>query len=977
MLNKTLLNRELVVVMAIALLSLGAIDGMAFSTHPAAPVPCATAPPAVNLTGSINGVTYDCGTEVHVKGITTISSGHLRFLNTTVVFDGPYTLRVGNNAKLTINNSILQPKTADDAGFRWGFEAQTGSKVEIFRSTIEGLTGVIVSTRDFKATDLSVDGTTDTAFRLAGGRAVLNRVLINDAPSAFTLRSNAEVLANNLTVGNTNVAGFDVQGSWFNATDVVLTTVANPLLVTAGGKVRLDNITLQGTATQATVGTQSSRLDLYGTVPAWSRESFTFLDDTGAARTGRIPVVLVLDEASVDPIPGATVEFRRAAAEAPFATVTTAANGETRPVRVLDRVLNKTEVTEHPNPTLVVRKAHNGGALIPHIGTPWHWTVFLPTTPDTTPPEWEDATPLSANPFTWNATAHLSWDAATDGEDATHAVSHYALYRFPTTGTSGFVRNVFGLSTYEPLGEAGPVTYRVKPVDLSGNVPSAFSNPVAVTSDPDPPWLNVTRLAKAGPDSNWFNATSVTQWANATDNMSGIRSVVVKLPGSNSFVTPPNPITITAIGTSTFVYRLEDNAGHKRDVVVTTGIDRSDPETGPSIAPAAPNGNNGWYKTNPTLKVAGSDTGSGIFQTRYRLGTGAWTPFTTTTNISTPGQHILFLEVKDHAGNADVSQAALKIDSAVPTLTATWTGTIGEGEWYRSPVKVNLTATDIGSGVSERGYRTPTIPWTRTDTEIVFDRNHNTNIEFRAVDQAGNAVTTPAKSLRVDLDAPIPAVLELVPRTSEAGKARLDWSKAPPVDAMSGIARLELVTSIDNQNFEKILTLPVTANQTDVPNQIAPKQWYRLRAVDHAGWTEDSNSIALAAPSTATHLSTKGKPPVFTGPTTIHADPLDPENVTSVSFFLDGVLQKASATPPYSITIDPSALSSGEHNVQMVIAHSNGLVQQETRLFEVRNDYASRLQEHPLSVPLIGGLGLLGTLLGSVGLVRARRWRLA
>ncbi|HEX9817174.1 MAG TPA: Ig-like domain-containing protein [Candidatus Thermoplasmatota archaeon] len=975
MLNKSLLNRELVVVMAIAFMSLGAIDGMASSTTPDAPTfPACATTPAVNLTGSISGVTYDCGTEVHVKGITTISSGHLRFLNTTVVFDGPYTLRVGNNAKLTINNSVLQPNTTAD---RWGLEAQTGSKVEIVRSTIEGLTGVVVSTRDFKATDLTVDGTTHTAFSLAGGRAVLNRVAINDAPSAFTLRSNAEVLANNLTVGNTNVAGFDVQGSWFNATDVLLTTVANPLLVTAGGKVRLDNITLQGTATQATVGTQSSRLDLYGTVPAWSVASFTFLDDTGLVNMGRIPTIRVVDEAQGVPVVDATVEVRRIPSEAPFATATTDSQGYTTPIRVLDRTLNLTLDTVQPEPTLFVKKAHNSGSLVPLMHSQWDWVVELPTVPDNTPPSWATETPLAANPYTWNGTALITWAAATDPGTATNAVSHYALYRFPTTGTSGFVRNVYGLSTYEPLGEAGPVTYRVKPVDLSGNLPSAFSNPVAVTSDPDPPWLNVTRLASAGPDPNWFNATSVTQWANATDNMSGIRSVVVKLPGSNSFVTPPNPITITTIGTSTFVYRLEDNAGHELEVVVTTGIDRSDPETGPAITPAAPNGNNGWYNTNPTLTVAGSDTGSGIFQTRYRLGQGPWTPFTTTTNISTPGQHILFLEVKDHAGNADVSQAALKIDSAVPTLTATWTGTIGEGEWYRSPVKVNLTATDLGSGVAERGYRTPTIPWTRTDTEIVFDRNHNTNIEFRAVDQAGNAVTTPAKSLRVDLDAPLPAVLELVPRTSDTAKAQLDWSKAPPVDAMSGIARLELLTSIDNQNYEKILTLPATANQTTVPTQIAPKQWYLLRAVDHAGWTEDSNPIALAAPSAATLLSANDKPPVFNGPTTIHADPVDPENVTSVSFFLDGVLQKAVATPPYSITIDPSALSSGEHNVQMVIAHANGLVQQETRVFEVRNDYVSRLQEHPLSVPLIGGIGLLGTLLGSVGLVRARRWRLA
>jgi hypothetical protein len=190
------------------------------------------------------------------------------------------------------------------------------------------------------------------------------------------------------------------------------------------------------------------------------------------------------------------------------------------------------------------------------------------------------------------------------------------------------------------------------------------------------------------------------------------------------------------------------------------------PTTTHELDPAAPSGNDGWYKGAVRITLDGEDEagGSGVEQIMYRIDGGAPQGYGGPFNYTTEGEHTLEYRSIDGAGNAETYKPiTLKVDTNAPTTTSAVTpgAALGGEGWYDSAVTVRLDAADgAGSGAEATEYRLDgAVDWTEYDEPIAIDEAGVHAIEYRSIDVAGNREATKSLSLKVDETAPATTLL--------------------------------------------------------------------------------------------------------------------------------------------------------------------------------------------------------------------------
>lgn len=194
--------------------------------------------------------------------------------------------------------------------------------------------------------------------------------------------------------------------------------------------------------------------------------------------------------------------------------------------------------------------------------------------------------------------------------------------------------------------------------------------------------------------------------------------------------------------------------------------DNKAPTTTATLNPAAPNGNDGWYKGAVRVTLAGVDEqgGSGVEQIMYRIDGGAPQSYTGAFNYTTEGSHTLEYRSVDGAGNAETYKPlTLKVDTKAPTTsTQVVPGLpLGGDGWYDSAVRVRLSAADgPGSGIAPEGteYSLDGGDWTAYDEPIEIKTAGVHTLQYRSGDVAGNDETAKALTLKVDETAPTTAI---------------------------------------------------------------------------------------------------------------------------------------------------------------------------------------------------------------------------
>ena len=102
------------------------------------------------------------------------------------------------------------------------------------------------------------------------------------------------------------------------------------------------------------------------------------------------------------------------------------------------------------------------------------------------------------------------------------------------------------------------------------------------------------------------------------------------------------------------------------------------PQTSAAVTPAAPDGQNGWYKTAPTITLSASDNCSGVSATEYSTDGGAtWQSYNAPFVFSAEGTTTILYRSVDRATNSETPQSVtLKIDTSAPVLTLTATPSV-------------------------------------------------------------------------------------------------------------------------------------------------------------------------------------------------------------------------------------------------------------------------------------------------------------
>jgi hypothetical protein len=170
----------------------------------------------------------------------------------------------------------------------------------------------------------------------------------------------------------------------------------------------------------------------------------------------------------------------------------------------------------------------------------------------------------------------------------------------------------------------------------------------------------------------------------------------------------PGPYLVKAELGADVLYTCTANVSAGSVTTADAAPETTAPASVAALAPAAPNGFNGWYTTDVTVTLGATDDCSGVAATEYSLDGGAtWTPYTGAFIINTEGTTAVLFRSTDRAGNVETAQTVtVKLDKTAPTLSLSANPTV---IWPPHGQTVNVTlhgeARREGDDLDGRLYR--------------------------------------------------------------------------------------------------------------------------------------------------------------------------------------------------------------------------------------------------------------------------------
>ena len=207
-----------------------------------------------------------------------------------------------------------------------------------------------------------------------------------------------------------------------------------------------------------------------------------------------------------------------------------------------------------------------------------------------------------------------------------------------------------------------------------------------------------------GPSSSFYPSTFQTR---CSLDPAIVPGSFFTLPGVNCSLS-----SVTSEGHHTIYAASEDYTGNVEQVTsVGFGIDETAPVTSIALGPSAPDGSNGWYRSDVVVGAQGFDPGgSGVAATRCTVdpasvpssftdlpGSCSWP-----TTVSSDGQHAAYAASQDVAGNKETlggGPRTFKIDQTAPTDSPLLSGTQGSNGWWTTDVSLAWFWSDATSGV--------------------------------------------------------------------------------------------------------------------------------------------------------------------------------------------------------------------------------------------------------------------------------------
>lgn len=298
-------------------------------------------------------------------------------------------------------------------------------------------------------------------------------------------------------------------------------------------------------------------------------------------------------------------------------------------------------------------------------------------------------------------------------------------------------------------------------VDVAGNVQAIQSLPIPLDATPPTTAYQYDPNTIVG-DNGWYRSP-ITITLIPTDLVSGVSHTQYRI--NNGGWTTGTQFVLSEEGEHTVEFYSTDVAGNVEiPYPVVLKID--------SMAPAAPppptTTPGGWTSQNDFGFIwSKPNDRSGIAGAYYKIGSpptanldGTYTDLQIVSGIELPheGSFDLYVWLRDGAGNVDYTRHtrvanAFRFDATAPATTAAFAGVPGDNGWFRSPVTVTLTVSDVLAGPGAIFYRVNHGSW-QTGSTVLLSQDDKHTLIYYATDLAGNVETTHTATIRVDTTAP-------------------------------------------------------------------------------------------------------------------------------------------------------------------------------------------------------------------------------
>ncbi|MDI6791644.1 MAG: fibronectin type III domain-containing protein, partial [bacterium] len=369
-----------------------------------------------------------------------------------------------------------------------------------------------------------------------------------------------------------------------------------------------------------------------------------------------------------------------------------------------------------------------------------------------------------------------------------------------------------------------------------------------INLDNTPP---ATTLNISGPQYGSY-ITSATQFSlAATDTGAGVASTRYRIDAGSWTSYPGISFSLTASGTHTIYYQSTDYSGNTEDTKsLAVYLDQTPPQTSLNISGPQ----YGSYVTSAAqFSLAATDTGAGMASTRYRIDDGSWTSYPGVSfSLTASGTHTIYYQSTDHLGNTeDTKSLAVYLDNTPPVTT----DDVPPG-WSNTPVTINFSPADTGSGVATTHYSTDGISW-NTGIQVSLTASGIYTIRYYSTDHLGNQEQIHQTEVKIDLTAPVGFNL--------LNPANGDWIDSPsPVfrwssttNGESGMAGYDLYS---DGALNKSIGAQTTSTQLNGTISEGTHTWYVVARNNAGDTTMASNApfeinLDLTPPTTGISVS--------------------------------------------------------------------------------------------------------------------------
>jgi len=390
---------------------------------------------------------------------------------------------------------------------------------------------------------------------------------------------------------------------------------------------------------------------------------------------------------------------------------------------------------------------------------------------------------LVALPPGWTNTASFSVEWKNPQDLTPVVAAWYKLNSAPTSAADGTrVVTTTSISGISPAVD-GAIPVYVWLEDAHGRTGYITSASTILRLDTTPPVSSETVTPPAAA-SGWYT-TSVNIQFVATDlpeDPAYPPYVYTSLDGGAW--TPVTQMNVGVEGVHSLLFQARDKVNNIESTkTIALKIDMTPPTV--SLVPGRQPNASGWYTASVPYAINVVDSGSGPYQSYYRLNSGAWQLGTSFT-LATEGIHQIEAYGTDVAGNRSATATrTARVDMTAPVTAWSKVGTLGTNDWYVSDVTVQLLPVDTVSGVGLTRYRINETAW-QTGLQFPMAADGTYNVSFASVDVAGNAELPVNGSLKIDTTAPgAPTSVQVVPSTwTNINSFDVTWT---PPDDLSGI----------------------------------------------------------------------------------------------------------------------------------------------------------------------------------------------